>query len=598
MKKLISMICALSMCAASGMVTVHASEEYTDSYGAVYTYNINSFGTGIIDVSLPDGADGVVIPSEINGTKVKSIDSKAFKNYQEDIKSITVTGNMNFKFNNMPGLTTVIIQDNVTELPDGCFAGCSSLRNVDLPDGLKRIGSSAFSECTALASITIPDGVEEIGNLAFSNCTSLKTVNWSHNCGMGLEVFLGSAYAKNTDFILMNNGKTLYSAGGSSKTVEIPSTVTEIVQFAFEDSRAEKIIFPESMKVIPQNAFYSAKNLKEVEFKGSINKMETAAFQNCTSLSKIIIPKGISEIPESCFADCTSLKEIIIPEGISNIGWEAFRNCTGITSISLPNTLRVIAADAFDSCTGLKEITIPASVQTIGERAFNRCLSLAKLTIEGNTTVDDAAFCQTALTENNIIINGKVTYTPIAKNKRYQKDAFLFMYGDVSAAELPATPSRKPLTTEEPEPTQKPNVTTEPVSTKEPISIATQKSAEEKTLNVKQAADGTIIVDTVDKTITFEDAQPFVDENGRTQIPIRAVAEALGCTVDWDDEAQTAILSKDSKIIVIKIGDANMQVGKEIITMDTTAQIINERTYIPVRFVGEALGMKVNWENK
>ena len=41
-----------------------------------------------------------------------------------------------------------------------------------------------------------------------------------------------------------------------------------------------------------------------------------------------------------------------------------------------------------------------------------------------------------------------------------------------------------------------------------------------------------------------------------------------------------------------------MQVDKEIITMDTEAQIINDRTYIPARFVGEALNMKVNWGNR
>ena len=44
--------------------------------------------------------------------------------------------------------------------------------------------------------------------------------------------------------------------------------------------------------------------------------------------------------------------------------------------------------------------------------------------------------------------------------------------------------------------------------------------------------------------------------------------------------------------------NTDLQVGNETITMDTTAQIIDERTYIPIRFVGEALGMKVNWESK
>ena len=72
----------------------------------------------------------------------------------------------------------------------------------------------------------------------------------------------------------------------------------------------------------------------------------------------------------------------------------------------------------------------------------------------------------------------------------------------------------------------------------------------------------------------------------------------MGCTVEWNDAAQTATLTKDNTVVIISIGNASMQVGKDIITMDTTAQIINERTYIPVRFVGEALGMTVNWESK
>lgn len=65
--------------------------------------------------------------------------------------------------------------------------------------------------------------------------------------------------------------------------------------------------------------------------------------------------------------------------------------------------------------------------------------------------------------------------------------------------------------------------------------------------------------------------------------------------MEWKEAERMAVITKDDKIVIILIGDENLRVGNEEIVMDTTAQIINERTYIPLRFVGEALGMKVNW---
>lgn len=605
MKKIISMLCALSLCMASGIAAVRADEEYnyTDSYGNIYTYRIfhnpNSFGAGIINISLSDGADSIVIPSEIDGTDLRSISKDAFKNCKNDIRSITLMGDAKFDFSGFTNLTTVILPDNLNTLEDSCFMGCSSLSNINLPEGLKIIEDSVFSGCTSLKSITIPNSVEDIGNYAFENCTSLETVNWNHNCGIGYSAFIGTAYAKNTDFILTNDDKTLYSAGGNSKTVEIPSTVTKIAQFAFEDSNAEKVIIPESLKVITTNAFYGAKHIKEIEFKGNITKLESAAFQECTSLSKAIIPESISEIPELCFAGCTSIKEIVMPDGVNYIGQNAFQGCTEITDISLPNTLKVIDEFAFEGCLKLKQVTIPKSVETICARAFNRCNSLAELIIEGNTTVKDAAFCQTALTKDNIIIKGKVTYTPIANGKKYQNDAFSFMYGNLSFTEEPADLHRKPRETETPEEmTQKPQTTKTPETTEKTTPVPSAEPEKEKTLTVTKYENGKITIGTDGNLIAFNDAQPFIDENDRTQIPIRAVAEALDCTVSWDEASQTAAIIKGNEVITVTIGSKAIQANGKTITMDTTAQIVDDRTYIPVRFVAEALGMTIDFENK
>ena len=98
-----------------------------------------------------------------------------------------------------------------------------------------------------------------------------------------------------------------------------------------------------------------------------------------------------------------------------------------------------------------------------------------------------------------------------------------------------------------------------------------------------------------EKKIDFTDAFPFIDENGRTQIPIRAVGEALGCNVEWNETERKVTLTKGETVVTITIDSKEMAVDEKTIEMDTTAKIIGERTYIPLRFAGEALGFEVEW---
>ena len=95
--------------------------------------------------------------------------------------------------------------------------------------------------------------------------------------------------------------------------------------------------------------------------------------------------------------------------------------------------------------------------------------------------------------------------------------------------------------------------------------------------------------------ILFTDAKPFIDENDRTQIPIRAVSESLGYNVEYDDENKIVTISDGSTNIKLIIGDRYITVNDEAIEMDTSAQLVNDRTYIPIRFVAEALGYTVNY---
>ncbi|MEE1224457.1 MAG: copper amine oxidase N-terminal domain-containing protein, partial [Clostridia bacterium] len=74
-----------------------------------------------------------------------------------------------------------------------------------------------------------------------------------------------------------------------------------------------------------------------------------------------------------------------------------------------------------------------------------------------------------------------------------------------------------------------------------------------------------------------------------------AVAEALECKVDYIDGL--VIIKSGNDIINLTIGSDILTKNGENIQMDTAAVIISDRTFIPVRYIAEALGYTVNWEN-
>ena len=102
---------------------------------------------------------------------------------------------------------------------------------------------------------------------------------------------------------------------------------------------------------------------------------------------------------------------------------------------------------------------------------------------------------------------------------------------------------------------------------------------------------------TVDnQNVNFPDGRPYLDTNGRVLVPVRFVSEALGAKVDWDASSQVAVIEKEPDKVAVKIGEKTVKKNDKVITMDTTAVISSGRTMVPVRFVSEALGAKVAWD--
>jgi hypothetical protein len=109
-------------------------------------------------------------------------------------------------------------------------------------------------------------------------------------------------------------------------------------------------------------------------------------------------------------------------------------------------------------------------------------------------------------------------------------------------------------------------------------------------------AENTIQVYLEDSLIDF-DVPPLV-KDGRLLVPMRSIFEKLGAELNWDSTEKRVTATKGEKTIVITIGNKSATINNQSVVVDTTPIISRNRVFVPLRFVGEALGVKVYWDEQ
>jgi len=107
-------------------------------------------------------------------------------------------------------------------------------------------------------------------------------------------------------------------------------------------------------------------------------------------------------------------------------------------------------------------------------------------------------------------------------------------------------------------------------------------------------ADGQDIKVYLDGELLSFDVPPRI-EQGRTLVPLRAIFEAMGATVDWDQSSQIVTATRQEVMVQLPIGSKSPTVNGIVWPLDVPAKIVGDRTLAPLRFVGEAFGGKVEW---
>ena len=95
--------------------------------------------------------------------------------------------------------------------------------------------------------------------------------------------------------------------------------------------------------------------------------------------------------------------------------------------------------------------------------------------------------------------------------------------------------------------------------------------------------------------VQFKDIGPQ-QINGRTMVPVRGVLEKLGATISYNNQTQTVTASTPTIDIQLKIGARTAIVNANNVVLDVPAQSIRDHTFVPLRFLGEALGASLKWD--
>lgn len=201
-----------------------------------------------------------------------------------------------------------------TTLVDGQFRAHFYLRYVTLPPYLESLPSQAFHQCYSLNTVELPAPLKEIGWQAFYRCYNLREA-------------------------------------------VLPEGVTKMGDECYCESGLRRIVFPTTLKTIPQGAFRNNYELSDIQFNGQTSIYNAnGAFQSCTHLKKLVLPATMESLGDGAFKDCVRLEDVQLNEGLYEM-WAAFSGCKALKKLTLPSTMQALYRNPFENCDNLAELT-------------------------------------------------------------------------------------------------------------------------------------------------------------------------------------------------------------------------------------------------
>ena len=397
-------------------------------------------------------------------------------------------------------ITTINIPAGIDDIYDGAFAQIENLTAITVDAGNSKYTAEdgilyedksgnkylkAYPVAKAGTTFTVPSGVYGVSTNGFQQAKNLTTINLpasiqdlpttkeangftSATILTAIKVDAGNTKFKDEDgVVLTKDGKTLVAYpfarhgvlnpayNGPEVTMHpgevysIPTSVETIGKGAFAKAKEITAVQLNNVKKISEGAFYSVRNLRNVELGASVETIENGAISDTPDLSRftvdsnnpnymadaegviytknqqelVLYPSGrageystlpttkkirnrafyyaqkvtkvnfnsaLENIDNDAFQTTTALKEITFaaPSSLTRIGTWVFVN-TGLTKLELPASLKEIGSNAFKGNNNLKTVTVAANSQleSIGTYAFTENSNLESFTFEGSTAL-------------------------------------------------------------------------------------------------------------------------------------------------------------------------------------------------------------------
>lgn len=415
----------------------------------------------------------LVMPQTLTG-----IGSSAFSR-MSSLKKVTLNSDIDYinssAFYSDVSLEEIIFGEDskLTFIGAGAFQGCTELEEVEIPSRVTKIAARAFCACKKLKTVSLPESLQDLGERAFEQTavseeqdgknfvfvdgwlveytgnedaitgtfdqSILKQSNYypeggivgiSEYCMSGTQI---GAVNLPASVKYLSAGVFQNCAKLASFTVESGSRLKVIGSACFAHCGLSKVLLPEGLETIEDQAFYDCELLQVMgdAFSGveaipsTVTKVGYKAFnktglwenagsyendgivrlsnwivdynpyidgdeQSEREISKIDFGEKTTALANYAFYNLTSLNKLENTEKLTNIGAGAFYGCEELTQFTLSNKLKEIKSYTFGACKSLRNVgfenSLNSKLETIGSYAFYDCESLLEIDLE-NTRV-------------------------------------------------------------------------------------------------------------------------------------------------------------------------------------------------------------------
>ena len=263
----------------------------------------------------------------------------------------------------------VVMDNEITNIPDGMFKNYKNIKEVELSNGLEIIGKNAFANCKSLKEIVLLKHISKVSDYAFFNCTGLESVyiflssnanpnghydkipcgtiedNAFYGCNNMKDVTTGYAvnfpksWPDSVEKMRLNYGLTGYAEEHG----------ITIIRFSYEgyntwpDGGENVVGYTDGFYFVGNKGVVIKKDIlpelgcKTVIIGNGVEGIETSGMSYKRELEYVYLPESIKYIENYAFQYDAKLKEITIPSKVPKIENHTFDNCPELTTMTIKN---------------------------------------------------------------------------------------------------------------------------------------------------------------------------------------------------------------------------------------------------------------------